>query len=190
MRPEEGALLEVFEEQFGAINLLCERGMIRPALVLLYSTIDAAAWLDVPEDANVTKSTFVAWVEKYLLPGSGLDCTSLEVYGARCGVLHSLAAISNLSREGKVRTIAHARGTATVKDLNEMAFVLGKRNMVGIHVDELKAAVRNGFQRFLEDAAPDQDRWSNILLRAQQLFSHLPEIGLTNALNDASPRNA
>ena len=190
MKPEEGALVDSFEEAFHAIDVLYEMKLIQPALVLLYSTMDAAAWLDVEGDGDVRKQDFVRWVEAYFLPDSGLACTSLELYGALCGLLHSLTAFCKLSREGKVRTLGYARGTASVRDLNEAASILHRSDLVGVHVYDLRKALRTGMQRFLDDAATDRRRWANVTARAKNLFSHLPQIAMTEALDKLRSKDA
>lgn len=183
MKPEEGALLDAFSSTFAAIDLLCERQLIQPALVLVYSTIDAAAWLSVPAgQEDVTRPDFVRWVDMYLLPGSTLECTALELYGARCGVLHSFTAFSKLSRERKIRTISYATGTSDVEDLNEMIAALHRSDIVGVHLDRLRKSTEDGLQRFLGDAAKDRAQWAWVVSRAKNLFSYLPQIVMTKAL--------
>ena len=58
------------------------------SLVLLYAGIDALAWLALPS-GDVNGSDFVKWVNTYLLPDSGLQCTAEDIWAARCGLLHS-----------------------------------------------------------------------------------------------------
>jgi hypothetical protein len=183
MKPEEGAILDAFGEAFQAIDLLIERQLIQSALVLLYSTLDAAAWLDVSGDGDVTQKGFCSWADRYLLADSELPCTSLELYAARCGMVHSLTAFSKLSREGRVRTLGYAHGPASAKDLNEVAAILGRKDMIGIHVQSLRDALLRGMQRFLDDASTDSRRWDNVTRRSKRLFSNLPRVRVTNALN-------
>lgn len=182
MKPAEGAILDAFGEAFRAIDLLIERQLIQSALVLLYSTLDAAAWLGVSGDGDVTQKDFCSWADRYLLPDSDLPCTSLELYAARCGVVHSLTAFSRLSRDGKVRALAYAHGSASTKDLNEVAGILGRKDLVGVHVQSLRDALFSGMQRFLDDASTEPNRWENVRQRARRLFSNLPQSRITNAL--------
>lgn len=185
MPPEDGALIDAFNEAFLAIDLLCERQMVQSALVLIYSTIDAAAWLDVPA-GDVTREDFIRWVDTHLLPGTPILATALELYAARCGILHSLTAFSRLSREGRVRTVGYARGTASVEDLNQMAWILRRDDIVGVHVDHLRQALKAGMQHFLDDAAKDRDRWARVSARAKSLFSHLPQVVMEDAVAKAT----
>jgi hypothetical protein len=164
------------------IELLIDRKLLQPALVIIYSTMDAAAWLDVQGPGDVTRRDFVNWVERYALPGSELPCTGLELYGARCGLLHSLTAVSKLSREGRIRTLGYAWGTASPKDLDETARFLRRTDIVGVHIGDLRTALKIGLQSFMNDAAREPSRWANVLERARYLFSHLPRQAMTDAL--------
>lgn len=75
-------------------------------------------WLACPAKQQIgTRADFIAWAEKYLLPESGLDCTALELYAARCGALHTMSPESQLAREGKARRVLYAWGTHDAKKL-------------------------------------------------------------------------
>jgi hypothetical protein len=72
------------------IQVLFKEGLLGPALVLLYSTIDTMAWLSRPVNSQKTdRNDFIRWVDEYILPNDSIPCTALELYKARCGVVHS-----------------------------------------------------------------------------------------------------
>jgi hypothetical protein len=78
------------------------------ALTLIYSAIDAMASLTrVGRDARGTRKEFLAWAEEYLLPQLDGSLTSLDLYGARCGVVHTYGPDSNLSRTGQARILIY-----------------------------------------------------------------------------------
>src|SRR5207245_8304759 len=61
-----------------------------PTLILLYAGIDAMAWLDRPaSQRDVIEADFVQWAERYLLSQPSPGLTGEDLYGARCGLLHS-----------------------------------------------------------------------------------------------------
>jgi hypothetical protein len=190
MVEDAGALLDRFEESFTAIKLLTERRFIQPALVVQYSAMDAAAWLDVQAAGDVTRKDFVTWTERYFLPDSGLKCTGLELYGARCGLLHSHTAFSKLSREGGIRTIGYAWGTGKAEDLNEAAVHLNRPDVVGVHMDDLLKALRAAIQSFLSEVAVDGKRWQNVAMRSKKLFDVVPAPAMSSALRTFRQRDA
>src|SRR5438477_12737481 len=60
---------------------------ILPCLMLLYSGIDVIASL---EAGTASRSAFTKWVNRYVLKSTSLSCTASDLYGARCGILHTL----------------------------------------------------------------------------------------------------
>src|ERR1700682_2492170 len=77
-------------------------------VALIFSGIDSLAALTRPVEAqNTSRSVFIKWVETHLLPGSGLTCTALDLYTARCGVLHTHAAESDLQRQGEAKPLVY-----------------------------------------------------------------------------------
>jgi len=83
--------------------------LILPALSLLFVGIDIVASLE-RQPGEGMKASFTRWVEQYLLPARPLGCTSIELYAARCGILHTFTAESDLSRTGKARKLYYAWG--------------------------------------------------------------------------------
>jgi hypothetical protein len=90
-----------------------ERGMIRgieacikseclvSAIALIYASIDSLSALTRPiNQEDTTAKEFKDWVNKYLLPQGILTCTAEELYGARCGVLHTQSPDSRIQRQG------------------------------------------------------------------------------------------
>jgi hypothetical protein len=77
------------------------------AMVLLFSGIDTIAWLASPAaQESATKSAFIEWCDRYVrLPGSQ-QLSGLELYSARCAVVHVYGSESNITRDGKARQVA------------------------------------------------------------------------------------
>ena len=100
------SLENVFEQMLSPIELCVAARLGTPSLILLYSAIDIAGWLN--SEHRKVQDRFTEWVDKYLLPNSSLKCTALDLYGARCGLVHSYSSDSDLSRSGKVTPIGYA----------------------------------------------------------------------------------
>jgi len=162
------AVSEKTTELITAIRLLVDSHHAAPALILAYSTMDAMAWLNRPASHDdVTRSDFVDWVDKYLLPGSCLPCTSMDLYSARCALLHSYAAESRLTREGQAREVFYAWGSARAPDLQETIANEGSRNAVALQVEELVKSLSDAVERFI--ASPDDPEL--VESRALKLFT-------------------
>src|ERR1035437_9893535 len=148
---------EPIEEKFQKLLWVAEAcvgaRIITPALVLVYSGIDAAGWLYSANPNAASWVRFTAWVSKYLLPAGNLGCTPLELYGARCGIVHNFTSESNLSKEGKVRQIIYAWGASSIDTLREMSAITKMEDFTEVKVEGLIASFRQGLAHFFEDAA-------------------------------------
>ena len=86
-----------------------EKQFITPALILIYTGIDIAGWLDAESDDTPVQESFIGWAQRYLLSAKPLPCTAIELYSARCGLLHTLTPDSRLSTTGDARWFNKAR---------------------------------------------------------------------------------
>jgi hypothetical protein len=121
-------------------------------VILLYSLIDAMAWLRRdPSHPDVTGPDFREWVERYMLPAPGIHVSAEDLYGARCGMLHSLTGESKKHRNLEARKVGYLR---TVPE--------GVRWLVQIHmaetlepysvdVDVLGEAILQGINKFCDE---------------------------------------
>jgi len=169
------SMVDVFNEFLKGIDCLNAAKLRQPVLVLIYSTIDAAGFLDRPEGTpEVKKEHFVSWADTYLVSSSDLGCTALELYGARCGMVHSFSAHSGLSKKGKVRTIGYAYGAASQGDLKSVFQMTGRTDIAPVQVESLIARLRNGLDTWLRDLDKDEARLKRVLLHSEQHFMQIP----------------
>lgn len=181
-----------------AIELCSAARLGVPALILLYSAIDIASWLD--SEKRSVQARFMEWVDKYLLPGSSLKCTALDLYGARCGLVHSYSADSNLIKSGKVTRIGYAWKPSTAVGLEQLikanldlSTLAGSEGdyFIAVQVEDLIESLRKGIQVFLGDLEGNSsraeaayaktagvltdlsaERASDLLERAQQILTY------------------
>src|SRR5690554_3352043 len=99
-----------FEELKTAISSSVEAHLILPSLILIYTTIDVCAWLEC-DDPQVGVR-FEKWCDTHLLPRSKIRASGSDLYGARCGVLHTLSAESEKSKRGSARQVIYGWGVA------------------------------------------------------------------------------
>ena len=155
------------------IDVCLENNLTRSALTLIYSAIDTAGWLDAKEQfAN--RRTFVCWTEKYLLPAKPLACNAIDLYAARCGLLHTSTPDSKLSIDGKARRLSYAWGTVRVQDLQRLIELTDKGQIyAAVHIDGLYEALRLGLVAFIDDLGNDPTRRERVMAKASKFFSEL-----------------
>lgn len=102
---------QTFDKMVAAIDLCRSQGLDVPMLTLNYTLLDALAWAAYGGAMSGVKDRFIHFCEQHLLPGSSLDCAALDLYAARCSTLHTLGWESDLSRNGKAKSMAYSFGT-------------------------------------------------------------------------------
>ncbi|SRR5258708_3707264 len=145
---------------------------VLPALILIYAGIDIVASLESNPKAGVKRS-FTRWVDLYMLPNPELECTALELYAARCGMVHTLTAVSDLSHQGKTRTINYAWGTASGADLRESAKRLKRTTVAVVHINDLHEAFRKGLLKWTNEVRGDGERGKRVNSHRSVWFMNL-----------------
>lgn len=158
------------------VRICIENKLLAPALVLVYSGIDMIGWMD-SNDECATKRSFLEWVEKYLLKQKDIVCTAMDLYAARCGLLHTFTPFSQLHTDGKARVICYAWGPASVSDLQSGLKGVDGDTAIAVHVSDLFAAWQLGVSEFLADIEKDNERRERTYKKAAMCFS---EINMTD----------
>jgi hypothetical protein len=166
------------KELLAAIDLLVDSDLVTPAITLLYTTIDAMAWLALPDGRETVKmGDFTGWVQRYELDRAVSPCTADELYGARCGFVHSCNPESTLSRAGSVREIVYMRGYAGRRMLQEEIEALGKENeAVALHLADFRRGLASAIEGFRGDIYTNKALWLRVARRSSNfLHSKIPD---------------
>ena len=155
-----------------AIDLCLQGKLYIPGLLLIYAGFDGMAWLERPQGQyDVKQADFVKWVENYLLPNSELKCSSVDLYAARCGLLHTGTATSSRTRSGHARKMFY-----TIGEKGEALFQLtlnDKKLPVFVEVHKLADALVSGIARFQEQIKADASLAELVYTRARDYFSEV-----------------
>jgi len=159
------------QELLTSVEICLKSGLRLPALLVLYAGIDIMAWLNRPSgQTDVQRRDFIAWVEKYLLPNSGLRCNALELFAARCGLLHSYTSQSRLSRVGNARQIFYAFGSAKPEELQSLIDATGTIPAVALQLEELLDAFGRGLKKFKDALSRDTQHAALVYRRAGEWY--------------------
>lgn len=152
LRPSGIAALDVAaHESVHAFALCLQKTLILPALSLAYAWIDAMGAL-TGRDGSASKIAFTSWLGRF---GAKLlqehEVSAIDVYAARCGVLHTLSAASSLSKQGKAKKLCYAHGEANAQMLQRLSERLGYSTMRVLHLEDVGAlSYRSTNEFFLE----------------------------------------
>lgn len=143
-------VMEYAIRQSEAIACLRDKGHKQATLVLLFAAIDQMAWL-ADEKETVGNEGFTAWVQRYMLdknPHLLADASASDLWGARCGVLHTGAPESNWYRTGKARRIFYSSNMGQIEASEPDVLVLS--------IEWLGMAFAAALLHFLEDLQADE----------------------------------
>ena len=170
-------LTQSLDNQIRAIEICLKNGLRASALILIYSTIDSAAWLSLAKGINdVTRVAFIDWVSKYLIAQGFDQCPSTDLYSARCALVHTNSAESALTRSGKASVVLYAWGNADRQSLLHALQLAGYRTIKVVHVDSLLKYLKDGIKLFLKDQRKDTQQWQATLSKSMKMFEENPEL--------------
>jgi hypothetical protein len=131
------------------------------ALTLVYSAIDAMAGLSRPLKRKENNGDdFTSWVKAYYLPSLPANVSAEDLWGARCGIVHTYGPYSRHARSGKARMliyrwrVGHRPDDAVLHEYEQMS------NVTVVEIERLVDAFHQAVERFSThiDAAADLRR--------------------------------
>jgi hypothetical protein len=166
MGPLETSLRQVIV----STEMMIQAEMYVPALILIYAGIDTAGWLASTDSTQGIRSRFCEWTDRWLLPTKQLGCSSVDLYGARCGVLHTFTSDSDLSRAGKARRVCYAFGGSSASELQSVLDRNRRTDCIAVHLGQLFEAFRLGLADYLEHALADPQQRKELARKAEKCF--------------------
>jgi hypothetical protein len=155
-----------------AVDQCLQKQLVLPTLALIYTGIDVVASLE-RKDSDGVQEYFTQWTDRYLLPHLDANVTALDIYAARCGIIHHFSATSRLFQQGRARQIAYAWGNASVAELRKAVMRTG-RKMPALHLSLLAKAYRLAVADWIDDISKDPARASLVESRSEsQWFKNL-----------------
>ena len=153
---EGGRILSWFKMRLEALATCIDAGLPEASLTLIYSGIDTFGLLAAsPGDLDATGDTYRHWCEKYILTRlrtiEGDPVTALDLWAARCGVLHTSTPLSKLEREGK----AHQIWYQFLGQAGMNLIMNAKLKPFGLDIPKFALAFKEGGLAFLADLGLD-----------------------------------
>lgn len=178
-RDEYTALLPIlgaFDQYRRATEKCIEDKLWLPALVLIYSYIDSLAWLGATDDNIHVSVSFQAWADKWLLSRGNLNCSSIDLYGARCGLLHRMTSDSNLSEKGRARRIIYDYVGVDPGSLLEEHHI-SSGEFVVINLITLANETKDAAVEFMGSCDHDSSVRARFIMKAERFYSVYPNLG-------------
>lgn len=148
-----------------AIRCLRKNGHYEATLTLIFAAIDQLAWV-ASEKETVGNEGFKTWVQQYIVdrnPDLLAGVTAADLWGARCGVLHTGAAESNDYRSGKARRVFYSTNLGPVQANDPDVLVLS--------LEWLGTAFGAGITWFLGDLEADPAKDANARAKLERMLT-------------------
>lgn len=142
------------------------------ALALFFVCIDTMAFLSMPADKTKQgRSEFIAWVDRYLKadPSQEYQYRGIDVYAARCGLLHAFSAEADLHRnDSSIYVFLYDDGGSHRVDNNHVpkVAIIGTASFL----NDLVIAV----QTFLVDCVNDAELRGLVGSRLSKVYQMIP----------------
>lgn len=166
-------LIRSYFQTIRATEICIAENLIIPALILIYSSIDSTSWLASDDDNQPVAKRFQSWVDNWMLKKFNLPCTAIELYAARCGILHTLTPTANLNDKKGIRQISYAWGTTKQEDLDKTIKLIDNQQYVAVHINDIFFSFRNGLYEYLEEIEKDAIRKNSFAQKASKHFANL-----------------
>lgn len=164
-------------EMIKAIEHCVDNRLLLPALVMIYTSIDSVSWLANNNPKLSVKDAFTKWVDEWMLKNQDIDklinCSSKELYAARCGLLHTLTPESDLTQRG-VRKTAYSWGKAENSKLEELIVLQGQQNQItAVNLETLLNSFREAMADYLDHVYNNKELKDHFLEKAKLHFATL-----------------
>lgn len=148
------------------IEACLERECLVSAVTLIFAAIDALAALTRPVGQLETDGdTFRAWADRFMPPEKHVGCTAQDLWGARCGVLHTYSPEAARAARFGARRVYYQWRQGPAADAAR-ALPVGS---IVVIVEDLHGALVNAANSYMVETATDGN------LQAQ-LKDHLPSL--------------
>ena len=145
----------------------------------MYSTLDIMANLYAAGRSASNEGSgecFRKWVRDFLLPRMYRnDVTEADLWGARCGLLHSYESISSESLSGKAKEIQYFKATqGNLESIFKKAEQ--EKNWICLFVDPFLENIQNAvdtFEKWLQSPTSDK---TGLAVKLDSMYVFRPEI--------------
>lgn len=164
------AFYQTFYDLLETIEETVSKRRIIPCLILVYSGIDSFSYLASTSDC-ASGSIFKSWVKEWMLCQNILNCNEVDIYSARCALLHQQISESNLTRSKKAKAVYYSWGKKSSADLQAIIeYHRNQNTIVAVKVEDLVMSFRVGVRNCLQEIEKDTARRQLFEQKQRQMF--------------------
>ena len=161
---------QTYYEIIQSIETSIDQRKIITSLVLLYSAIDSFSNISNCSDKN-GREVFKDWVDRWMLNNNNLKCSSIDLYAARCGILHGFISESDFSKKTKAKRICYAWGNSDLQKLkNQIEKTDAHNECIALRLEDLFIAFKMEVANCIDEMNKN-DNWKTIFeMKATKYF--------------------
>ena len=161
---------QTYEDIFETIEDAILKDRIIPSLILFFSAIDSFSALASLKGRS-DRSTFKEWVKKWMIDRSPLPCDEMDIYSARCALLHQQISKSDLTIGGKAKEILYAWGSKKAETLQVLINNKGRADdTVAVKIEDLIGAFKKGMICCYNEIQEDSEKFNIFKEEAKKMF--------------------
>ncbi|WGO96671.1 hypothetical protein QFX18_11500 [Saccharophagus degradans] len=157
-----------------ASGLLYQNNLYGQMFILIYSSIDSMGLLDAPAtQTKATGSTFKEWAKKYLLANGDFEYNEIDLWAARCAVLHTYTSESDLSKSGSAKQLQYYAGpkdNPKAEVFKSVTPLIDGGKYAPAHIEDTYMAFLTGIESFSEALIQRCKRESDVEKRVLSLL--------------------
>lgn len=132
------------------INECITERRLFPSLMLLYSSIDILGSLQT-QDGFASRGSFKDWVTNYLFREGTFSFDEEDLWGARCGIVHTMRYDSKHCTTLKKIVYGFRGYNAEIQKITDPT------QQAGVYIEELFDAFKKAYSQYLEDLENSSD---------------------------------
>jgi hypothetical protein len=151
--PDLGRLSNRMNSVLRTIQYCVENKRLFPALTLIYTSIDILGSLQ-DEFGSASGDNFGDWVKKYFFTIKSFPFTEKDLYGARCGIVHTMRYDSkHATRDGLKEIVYGFRGyDASINKITDHT------KQVGVYLEDLFETLLAAYKQYFDDLKCSSDQ--------------------------------
>jgi hypothetical protein len=131
------------------INNCIKMKWLFPALTLIYSSIDVLGSFQ-NRHGYASKNSFEVWVTRYFLTARTFSFNEHDLYGARCGIVHTMG---YCSRDATLKIIVYGFHGHDI----DIQKITDTTKQAGVYVEDLFDALCTAYSQYLEHLENSSD---------------------------------
>lgn len=157
-------------EILSTMNWCIKENRLMSFLILFYSSIDSMAYLNKdPSKENVINTDYISWCDTFLCKYINRETKGIDLYSARCGILHTLTPTSKLVKENKAINIGYTIKSPLADAINTKT----KDNMILLEANNLLDAFKKATNDFFNAINNDHDLYIKVSSNLENGFISL-----------------